>query len=238
MKHTLSFGTLTHPFARILGVTGLALGFSVIAEASTTQSRSSNILEQVEKGAYRALIKARLVDENASPSDLKNSVPVVDALGFTSDDLETGGTVKVRLENLAVLLADTVSNFEMLAGRVEEINQERMRDMNVFVERLNSIDAQLRRITSLVLTLGIMHQEILDENERTEADLCAIIQERTQKVLAVLPELTPGEPLYKDEIKNEVPDCGCAGGTGNEEEPSPDHEEEEEAVGGEGEPNA
>lgn len=213
-----------------LKVGSAVLGFacSGVYSAALANEAPTKMSQQMEDAVIRALVKTKLASGGTTlPSDpsvpsepiQEPLVPVVDAMGFTESDVQLGGTVKVRLNNMTVMLAELSSNVTGLRNQLEQIDQERKRDANFFVTRMNALGAQIHDLKALTMTTEIMNQEFLDPSPLTEDELRANIQKRTEGTLDALPKLTPLPPLYKcscegcpcgnSELENKI--CQCCG---------------------------
>lgn len=214
---------------RALNVAGAALGLvlsSTCSTSATTDPIRVKMCQQTEEAVIRALIRAGVTSEKMVLPPSSSTLPepaqsdalsVTEVMGFTGNDLQTGGTIKTRLEHITATLLDHVSSADELRARIEQIDCERKRDMNFFVAQMNALHTELQFLTALTITTEIMNQELIDQSPLSEEELRVYIQNRTESVLNALPKQETLSPLYlcccveKPDPEQKV--CPCCGST-------------------------
>lgn len=173
-----------------------------LAYGSEYNNDRTKLSRQIEEGAYNALIKANLIKEaddgNDSSTKNPNFSTLPEALGFCDNDIQVGGSVKTRLENIITNITLNSSSCKYLISQVNEYGIEHRKDMNILIDALNNQQNRIYNLEKLVLTMGIMIQEIIDPNNYTQDEMISLIKDR-QKNISIDPSLKSIEKPYSEE---------------------------------------
>ncbi|MDR1597821.1 MAG: hypothetical protein LBR89_02700 [Holosporales bacterium] len=208
---------------------------SMYSTSTPVQAPVQKLRDQIRDVFYETLDSVHLVAPEDSPY---LSASIQDALGFSKEDIENGGTSRERLEGIASAVMGLSIHQHKLSALVRKFERNRRRDMNSVVQLYNSIMSSLSGLESLVYASSITQ---LYYSSAVNIEFGALLSEINDR----LPDIEEARLAAFEEKPLPYPPCpphqGGTQGDADEEEESeeadvtPDEGSEPEGVeGGEG----
>jgi hypothetical protein len=164
--------------------------------------------EQLRNALYSLLWETGLIAQ-APPviPDLQPEEPQIQevfsapqkALGLTDIDIETGGSIKQRLEDQTRTVEANSCKLCQLIASVDFLQREARKNMNVIMQELENIKKEQLVLKGIMLAHDVNVLKIVDSNGVSEAKFIQAAQELGEKVQKVLPPMAATEFVPYDE---------------------------------------
>lgn len=153
-------------------------------DAAVRLLSQSNLAQQTKLGTWRALCDAGLIVKGDSDYTIKygNLIPSQDALGFTQEDIMTGGTV---LERLNIKYYSSLDQRESLIQIIEAFEQrsiEDKKDINFVTEIANKCLTQLNKLLSFIASSWTLTHLYIEVDEKSAEECYKALEKRTNEL--------------------------------------------------------